>query len=50
VKLSFEEFAAVVFRVHVFWILTLCSVVVVNQRFRGPCCLNQHFTLKMEAA
>jgi len=30
--------------------LTPCSYVVGHQRFGGLCCLNLHFTLKMEAA
>jgi hypothetical protein len=27
------------FQVEVFWVVTLCSVVVGYRRFRGPCCL-----------
>jgi len=37
---SFEAFAAVMFHVEVFWIVTPCSIVVGYQRFRGPCCLH----------
>jgi len=28
------------FQVEVFWVVTPCSVVVVYQRFGGPCCLH----------
>jgi len=28
------------FQVMVFWVVTLCSFVVGNQRFRGPCYLH----------
>jgi hypothetical protein len=31
----------------VFWVVTLCSLVEVYHRFRGPCCL---IALMMEAA
>jgi hypothetical protein len=30
----------VVFQVEVFWVMTPCSVVVGQQRFRDPCCLD----------
>jgi len=26
------------FQVEVFWVVTLCSLVVGDQRFGGPCC------------
>jgi hypothetical protein len=39
-NLSFEVFTAVMFQVDVFWVMTLCSVVVGYQRFGGPCCLH----------
>jgi hypothetical protein len=42
-----EVFTAVRIHVEFFWVVTLCSVVVGYQHFRGLCCL---FTLKMEAA
>jgi hypothetical protein len=46
---SFEAFTAVKIQVQVFWVVTLCCVVVGYQRFRGSCCLQLHFILKMEA-
>jgi hypothetical protein len=36
----FEAFMAVKIRVEFFCIVTLCSVVVGYQRFRGPGCLH----------
>jgi hypothetical protein len=33
-----EAFMVVMFQVEVFWVVTLCSVVVGYQHFRGPCC------------
>jgi len=30
--------------------VTLCSFIVGYERFRGPSCLNLHFTMKMEEA
>jgi hypothetical protein len=39
-KSSFEVFTAVTFQGEVFWVVTPCSVVVVHQRFRGPCSLH----------
>jgi hypothetical protein len=35
-------------QVKVFWIVMSCSVVVGYKRFRGPCFLHLHLTLKME--
>jgi hypothetical protein len=35
-KTEFEAFMAVMFPVEVFWMLTLCSVVVGYRRFGGP--------------
>jgi len=32
----YEAFTAVNIQVEVFWVVTLCSVVVWYQRFRGP--------------
>jgi hypothetical protein len=29
-------------QVKVFWVVTLCTVVVEYQCFRGPCCLHLH--------
>jgi hypothetical protein len=37
---SFETFTAVMFQLKVFWVMTLCSVVVGYQCFRGLCCLH----------
>jgi hypothetical protein len=37
-----ETFTTVKIQVEVFWVTTLCSVVVGYQRFRGPCCLHLH--------
>jgi len=37
---SFETFTAVMFQVEVFWVMTLCNVVVGYQRFIGSCCLH----------
>jgi len=28
--------------VDVFWVVTLCSIVVGYQSFKGPCCLHLH--------
>jgi hypothetical protein len=42
---------AVIFQVEVFWIVTMCSVVVEYQPSRDPCSpYLLDFTLKMEAA
>jgi len=35
---NFGAFAAVMFQVDVFWVVTPCSVVVECQRFGGLCC------------
>jgi len=42
----------VMIQVEVFWVVTLCNVMVGYQCFRDPCCLHVqgHFTLKMEVA
>jgi hypothetical protein len=45
---GFEVLTAVSTKMAVFWVVTLCSLVEVYQRFRGPCCLL--FALMMEAA
>jgi hypothetical protein len=37
---SFEAFTAVMTQVKVFWVLTLCSVVVEYQHLLCPCCLH----------
>jgi hypothetical protein len=37
---KFEIFTAVNIKVESFWVVMLCSVVVVYQCFRGPCCLH----------
>jgi hypothetical protein len=37
---TFEVFTTVKIRIEVFWVVTLCSVVVGYQRFGGPCCLH----------
>jgi len=37
-------------QVKILWVVTPCSLVVQYQSFRGPCCLQLHFTLKIEAA
>jgi len=42
---NFKTFMAVMFQLEVFWVMTLCSVVVRYQCFRGPCCLHLHFML-----
>jgi hypothetical protein len=34
---SFEASTAMMFQVEVFWVATLCSVMVGYQRFRGQC-------------
>jgi hypothetical protein len=39
-SLSFEALTAVMFHVEVFWVVTLCIVVIGYQRFGGPCCLH----------
>jgi len=39
-SVSFEAFTAVMFRVDVFWSVTLYSVVVGYQHIRVPCCLH----------
>jgi len=40
---SFEAFAAVMFQVEVFWVVTSGGAVVGYQCLRGPCCLHlQH--------
>jgi hypothetical protein len=36
---SFEAFTVMMFQVEVFWVVTLCSVVVGHQRFKGQRCL-----------
>jgi len=41
-------FAAVMFQVDVFWVVTLCSVVVGQQRFGGPCCLHFQGSTKVD--
>jgi hypothetical protein len=50
---SFQAFTVVMFQVQIYWVVTLCSVVVGKQRFRGPRCLHLqgevHFNLKIEA-
>jgi hypothetical protein len=28
------------FKMAVFWVVALCSLVEIYQRFRGPCCLH----------
>jgi hypothetical protein len=47
----FNVFVAVKIQVKVFWVVTLYSVMVRYQRFRGPCCFHlqgkvHHGTLK----
>jgi len=37
----FKVLTAVMIQVEVFWDVTVCSVVVGYQRFRGPCCLHR---------
>jgi hypothetical protein len=37
---SSEVFIAAMFQIEVFCVMTLCSVVVGYQRFKGPCCLH----------
>jgi len=37
--MRFEVFTPKI-QVEVFWVVTPCSVVVVHQSFRGPCCLH----------
>jgi len=32
----------VIFQVEVFWVVTVCNVVVGYQRFGCPCCLHLH--------
>jgi hypothetical protein len=49
-KVSFEDFTAMMFHGEVFCVMTPCSVVVGYQRFRGPCCLHLQVEAKMEAA
>jgi len=39
-ELSSKAFAAVIFQVDVFWIVTPCNVVVGYQRFRSLCLPN----------
>jgi hypothetical protein len=34
---SLEAFTSVMFQVEVFWYVLPCSIMVVYQRFRGPC-------------
>jgi hypothetical protein len=36
----FEVFAAVLYQVEVFWVVTPCNVVVGYHHFGGPCCLH----------
>jgi len=50
VHASFEAFTVVTFPVEVFWLVTPCSVVVVYQRVRGPCCPHLYFIPKIDAA
>jgi hypothetical protein len=39
---NFEAFTAVKVQVEVFWVVTLCSVVVGYQHFRSWCCVHLH--------
>jgi len=47
---SFEAFIVVKIQVKVFRVVMPCSIVVGDQRFRGPCCLHLQDEVKMEAA
>jgi hypothetical protein len=40
VRVGFEVLTAVRTKMTVFWVVALCSLVEVCQRFRGPCCLH----------
>jgi hypothetical protein len=46
----FEVTTEVKIHAYVFWALTLCSVVIGYQRFRGPCRLHLQGGMKMEEA
>jgi len=47
----FEVFMVVKIQVEVFWVVTLCSIVVGYQCFRGPCCFHlQGEVFKLEVA
>jgi len=48
--MRFEAFTTVTFEVEVLWVVTMCSVVVGYQRFRGPSCLHLQYGVKMEVA
>jgi hypothetical protein len=37
---GFEFLMAVSTKMAVFWVVALCSLVEIYQRFRGPCCLH----------
>jgi hypothetical protein len=37
---GFEVLTAVSMKMAVFWVVALCRLVGVYQRFRGPCCLH----------
>jgi hypothetical protein len=36
--IAFEVLTVVVMNISVFWHIMLCSLLKVNQRFRGTCC------------
>jgi hypothetical protein len=36
-------------KIAVFWVVALCSLVEVHQRFRGPCCLHHQGDEKLIA-
>jgi hypothetical protein len=38
----FEVLTAVSTKIAVFWVVALCSLVEVYQRFKGPCWLHHH--------
>jgi hypothetical protein len=40
-KVGFEVLTAVSTKMAGLWVVAPCSLAEVNQRFRGPCCLNQ---------
>jgi hypothetical protein len=51
---GFEVLTVASMTTAVFWVVVSCSLVEVNQRFRGTCCLHLHssllIVLMMEAA
>jgi hypothetical protein len=42
IQVGFEVLTAVRVKMAVFWVVALCRLVSVYQRFRDPCCLLHH--------